>query len=53
MKRGKATGWNRPLASPIKLRDGHVIETPDQALRMRDHIASAEIMAANAAGIAA
>jgi hypothetical protein len=26
-----ATGWHRPLAAPIKLRDGHVIETLAQA----------------------
>jgi hypothetical protein len=26
-----ATGWQRPLAFPIKLRDGHIIETMDQA----------------------
>jgi redox-regulated HSP33 family molecular chaperone len=29
--RNIATGWHRPLASPIKLRDGHVIETLAQA----------------------
>ena len=26
-----AAGWHRPLAFPIKLRDGHVIETMAQA----------------------
>jgi hypothetical protein len=25
------TGWHRPLAFPIKLRDGRIIETMDQA----------------------
>jgi hypothetical protein len=30
-KRNTATGWHRPLATPIKLRDGHVIETLAQA----------------------
>jgi Tfp pilus assembly ATPase PilU len=34
MKRGKATGWNRRLASPITLRDGHVIETLGQAAKL-------------------
>jgi hypothetical protein len=28
------TGWNRPLASPITLRDGHVIETLGQAAKL-------------------
>lgn len=27
----KPAGWNRPLTSPITLRDGHVIETLGQA----------------------
>ena len=27
----KTCGWNRPLAFPIRLRDGHVIETMAQA----------------------
>ena len=27
----KPSGWNRQLAFPIKLRDGHVIETMAQA----------------------
>jgi ribosomal protein RSM22 (predicted rRNA methylase) len=26
-----ATGWHRPLAFPIELRDGHIIETMAQA----------------------
>ena len=30
-KRNTATGWHRPLAFPIKLRDGHTIETMEQA----------------------
>jgi hypothetical protein len=30
----KPTGWNRPLASPITLRDGHVIETLGQAAKL-------------------
>jgi hypothetical protein len=30
-KRSTETGWHRPLAAPIKLRDGHVIETLAQA----------------------
>jgi hypothetical protein len=30
-KRNPATGWQRPLAFPIKLRDGHTIETMAQA----------------------
>ena len=29
--RSKVVGWHRPLAFPIKLRDGHVIETMAQA----------------------
>ena len=29
-----ATGWQRPLAFPIKLRDGHVIETMAQAAEL-------------------
>jgi hypothetical protein len=29
--RSKAVSWHRPLAFPIKLRDGHVIETMAQA----------------------
>ena len=27
----RTNGWHRPLAFPIKLRDGHVIETMGQA----------------------
>ena len=27
----KPTGWSRPLAYPLKLRDGHTIETMKQA----------------------
>lgn len=30
-KRNRLDGWHRPLAAPIKLRDGHVIETLAQA----------------------
>ena len=30
-KRKSSPGWHRPLAFPIKLRDGHIIETMDQA----------------------
>jgi hypothetical protein len=30
-KRKSSPGWHRPLAFPIKLRDGHVIETMAQA----------------------
>lgn len=29
--RSKIASWHRPLAFPIKLRDGHVIETMAQA----------------------
>ena len=29
--RKKTTGWKRRLPRPIKLRDGHVIETMEQA----------------------
>ncbi len=29
--RSKVVSWHRPLAFPIKLRDGHVIETMAQA----------------------
>lgn len=31
MKRGRPTGWRRPLAFPITLRNGHVIATMAQA----------------------
>jgi hypothetical protein len=31
MRKPKAAGWHRPLSSPIKLRDGHVMETLAQA----------------------
>jgi hypothetical protein len=30
-KRNTATGWHRPLTAPIRLRDGHVVETLAQA----------------------
>jgi redox-regulated HSP33 family molecular chaperone len=29
--KSKPTGWNRPLAYPLELRDGHEIETMKQA----------------------
>jgi hypothetical protein len=31
-KRKSSPGWQRPLSFPIKLRDGRVIETTDQAV---------------------
>lgn len=31
MAKRKTTGWQRPLSTPIQLRDGHVIETLAQA----------------------
>jgi hypothetical protein len=31
MRKRQPLGWGRPLPTPIKLRDGHVIETMAQA----------------------
>jgi hypothetical protein len=33
-----ATGWQRPLAFPIRLRDGHVIETLAQAVALTQQL---------------
>ena len=36
-----ATGWQRPLAFPIKLRDGHVVETMAQAVALTQRLPKA------------
>jgi hypothetical protein len=36
-----ATGWQRPLAFPIKLRDGHVVETLAQAVALTQRLPKA------------
>ena len=33
-----ATGWRRPLAAPIKLRDGQVVETLAQAAALTQRL---------------